>query len=61
LQKEWGGKIGKILVEMGSIAQRDVLTAFSDQVAIPLVTVDASPAGAPKIDAHAGDGRYAGL
>lgn len=51
MPKERGGKIGKILVDMGSIAQRDVLAALSDQMGIPLVIVDA-PAGAPEIGAH---------
>ena len=48
LQKERGDKIGKILVDMGSIAQRDVLAA-PDQLGIPLVTVDGPPPVAPEI------------
>ena len=50
LQKERGDKLGKILVDMGLIAQRDVLAALSDQLAIPLVTVDAPPPSAPELD-----------
>ena len=50
MQKERGDKIGKILVDMGSIAQRDVLAALSDQLGIPLVTVDGPPPAAPEIE-----------
>ena len=50
LQKERGDKLGKILVDMGLIAQRDVLAALSDQLAIPLVTVDGAPPSSPEID-----------
>ena len=35
---------------MGSIAQRDVLAALSDQLGIPLVTVDGPPPAAPEIE-----------
>jgi general secretion pathway protein E len=50
IQQERGDKIGKILVDMGLIAQRDVLAALSDQLGIPLVTVDGPPPAAPEID-----------
>jgi len=50
LQKERGDKLGKILVDMGLIAQRDVLAALSSQLGIPLVTVDAAPPAAPEIE-----------
>src|SRR6185295_7367614 len=50
LQKERGDKLGKILVDMGLIAQRDVLAALSDQLGIALVTVDGPPPSAPEID-----------
>ena len=50
LQKERGDKLGKILVDMGLIAQRDVLAALSDQLGLPLVTVDGPPPAAPEID-----------
>src|SRR5579871_862779 len=50
LQKERGDKLGKILVDMGLIAQRDVLAALSDQLGIPLVTVEGAPPSAPEID-----------
>src|SRR5579883_2212967 len=44
LQKERGDKIGKTLVDMGFIAMRDVLAALSDQLGLPLVTIDGPPA-----------------
>ncbi len=50
LQQERGDKLGKILVDMGLIAQRDVLAALSDQLGIPLITVDGAPPSAPEID-----------
>ncbi len=50
LQRERGDKLGKILVDMGLIAQRDVLAALSDQLGIPLVTIDAPPPAAPEIE-----------
>ena len=52
IQQERGDKIGKILVDMGLIAQRDVLAALSDQTGIPLVAVDGAPPAAPEIDNH---------
>ena len=50
LQQERGDKIGKILVDMGFIAQRDVLAALSEQLRVPLATMDAPPPAAPEID-----------
>ena len=50
LQRERGDKLGKIVVDMGLIAQRDVLAALSDQLEIPLVTVENPPPSAPEID-----------
>ncbi len=50
LQQERGDKLGKILVDMGVIAQRDVLAALSDQLGLPLITVDSPPPSAPEID-----------
>jgi general secretion pathway protein E len=52
LQKERGDKLGKILVDMGFIAARDVLAALSDQLAVPLVTLDAAapPPAAPELE-----------
>src|SRR5580704_7225553 len=50
LQQERGDKLGKILVDMGLIAHRDVLVALSDQLGLPLVTVDGPPPSAPEIE-----------
>jgi general secretion pathway protein E len=50
LQKERGDKLGKILTDMGLIAQRDVLAALSDQLGVPLVSVEAEPPTAPEIE-----------
>src|SRR6202142_1649135 len=50
LQRERGDKLGKIVVDMGLIAHRDVLAALSDQLGIPLVTVDGAPPAAPEIE-----------
>ncbi|MGO9228438.1 MAG: type II secretion system ATPase GspE [Bryobacteraceae bacterium] len=50
LQRERGDKLGKILVDMGLVAQRDVLAALSEQLDVPLVTIDAPPPVAPEIE-----------
>jgi general secretion pathway protein E len=50
LQRERGDKIGKIFVDMGLLAQRDMLGALSDQLGIPLAAVDTEPPSAPEID-----------
>jgi general secretion pathway protein E len=50
LQQERGDKLGKILVDMGLIALRDVLAALSEQLGVPLVTVDSAPPVAPEIE-----------
>jgi general secretion pathway protein E len=50
IQRERGDKIGKILVDLGFIAQRDVLAALSHQLDIPLVTIEGPPAVSPEIE-----------
>ena len=50
LQQERGDKLGKILVDMGLIAQRDVLAALADQLGLSLVAVDGPPPSAPEIE-----------
>jgi len=50
LQKERGDKLGKILVDMGFLAARDVLAALSEQLSIPLAVLDSPPPAAPEID-----------
>jgi len=50
LQRERGDKIGKILVDMGSIAARDVLAALAEQHCLPIATLDSPPPAAPELD-----------
>ena len=55
LQKERGTqgsreKIGKILVDLGFVAARDVLSALAEQLGIPLVTIDGPPAMSPETE-----------
>jgi general secretion pathway protein E len=50
LQKERNEKLGKILVDLGFIAQREVMAELSSQLGVPLVTVDAAPASGPELD-----------
>jgi general secretion pathway protein E len=50
IQKERGEKIGQILVELGFIATRDVLTTLSEQLGVPLVTVDGPPPATPETE-----------
>lgn len=54
LQKERPDKLGKILVDLGFIAQREVLAAVSEQLSIPLVILDGPPPVAPEIEAISG-------
>ncbi len=51
LQKERGDKIGKTLVDMGFIAMRDVLAALSEQLEVPLVSIDSPPLVSPETEA----------
>ncbi len=50
LQQERGDKIGKIFVDMGLLAQRDMLAALSEQIGVPLVSIEGPPPSAPEID-----------
>jgi general secretion pathway protein E len=50
IQLERGDKVGKILTDMGLIAQRDVLAALSDQLGVPLVTIDGPPPSGAELD-----------
>jgi len=50
IQKERSDKLGKILVDLGFIAMRDVLAALSEQLAVPLATLDEPPPSAPEIE-----------
>ena len=50
LQKERGDKLGRILVDLGYVAQRDVLAALSDQLALPLANLEGPPAVTPETE-----------
>ena len=51
LQRERpGDKLGKILVDLGFIAQRDVLAALAEQLQVPLLTMDGPPAVSPELE-----------
>ena len=50
IQKERGEKIGKVLVELGFVAARDVLAALSEQLDIPVVTFDGAPPAIPETE-----------
>ena len=50
IQKERGEKIGKILVDLGFVATRDVLAALSEQLNIPLVTLEGPPPVTPETE-----------
>ena len=49
IQRERSDKLGKILVDLGFIAMRDVLAALSAQLGVPLVGLDEAPPDAPEI------------
>ncbi|HYP06707.1 MAG TPA: type II secretion system ATPase GspE [Bryobacteraceae bacterium] len=50
LQKERGEKIGKILVDGGYCSARDVMATLSDQLRVPLVTIDGPPPVSPETE-----------
>ena len=50
LQKERGDKIGRILIDLGFVNPRDVLTTLSEQLQIPLLTADDFPPILPEVD-----------
>ncbi len=50
IQRERGEKIGKILVDLGFVASRDVLAALSDQLGVPLVTLEGPPPAVPETE-----------
>ena len=50
IQKERSDKLGKILVDLGFIAMRDVLAALSEQLGIPLATLEEPPPAAAEIE-----------
>ncbi|HSW49657.1 MAG TPA: hypothetical protein VLH09_05745, partial [Bryobacteraceae bacterium] len=53
MQRERGEKIGKILVDLGFVAMRDVLAALSEQLSLPLVSIDSPPPSSPETESLA--------
>jgi general secretion pathway protein E len=49
IQRERGDKLGKILVDLGFIAMRDVLAALSEQLGVPLAALDVPPPDSAEI------------
>jgi general secretion pathway protein E len=50
LQRDRGDKLGKILVDLGFIAARDVLAALAEQLRVPLLVIDGPPAVSPETE-----------
>src|ERR1700730_16781890 len=50
LQRERGDKLGKILVDLGFVAARDVLVALSEQLKVPLLAIEGPPAVSPETE-----------
>jgi general secretion pathway protein E len=51
IQRERSGeKIGRILVDLGFLAQRDLLQALSEQLGLPIASMDGPPAVTPETE-----------
>ena len=50
IQKERGEKLGKILVDLGFVAMRDVVAALAEQLSVPLAALDQAPPAAPELE-----------
>ncbi|MCP5119791.1 MAG: type II secretion system ATPase GspE [bacterium] len=50
IQKERDERIGKILVDLGFVALRDVMDALSEQLDVPLVTLEKPPPATPETE-----------
>ncbi|MCC6591403.1 MAG: type II secretion system ATPase GspE [Bryobacterales bacterium] len=50
LQKERGDKIGRILVDLGFVAHREVLNALSEQLGLRLVSLEGPPPATPETE-----------
>jgi len=53
IQKERGEKIGKVLVDLGFIGMKDLLAVLSEQLGVPLITIDGPPPAIPEAEALA--------
>ena len=54
LQKDRGDKIGKILIDLGFVAQRDILSALSEQLGVRLVALEGPPPMSPETNKLSG-------
>ena len=50
LQKERGDKIGRILVDLGFVAQRDIIGALSEQLNLPVANLESPPPVTPETE-----------
>lgn len=50
LQKERGDKLGRILVDLGFVAQRDVLNALAEQLQLPVAAIAGPPPVTPETE-----------
>jgi general secretion pathway protein E len=50
LQRERGDKLGRILVDLGFAASRDILSALAEQLQVPLLTIEGPPAVSPETE-----------
>jgi len=53
IQKERGEKLGKILLDLGFLSARDLMTVLSEQLQVPLVTIEGPPLVTPETEALA--------
>ncbi|MCZ2148281.1 MAG: Flp pilus assembly complex ATPase component TadA [Bryobacterales bacterium] len=53
IQGERGEKIGKILVDLGFLAMRDMLGCLSEQLGVPLTVIDGPPPAVPETESLA--------
>jgi general secretion pathway protein E len=50
LQQERGDKLGRILIDLGFVAQRDVINALAEQLNLPVAALDAPPPASPETE-----------
>ncbi len=50
LQRERGDKLGRILVDLGFVAHRDVVQALSEQLSIPVAKIEGPPLVSPETE-----------
>ncbi|MGJ5815217.1 type II secretion system ATPase GspE [Paludibaculum fermentans] len=50
MQKERGDKLGRILVDLGYVAQRDILSALSEQLNVAIAKLDSPPLVSPETE-----------